>query len=130
MAETPNEKARKAHQFKPGQSGNPKGRPPDPNFREFKKWMQETANSEKVYNRIIEHLENPDITTKDLVQLVQFIRDSGFGKPAPRNYSDDPKDNPYQGGQQAQPIVLPTEVIEYAKNNDKKSFKNNDEKED
>jgi hypothetical protein len=68
-------------------------------------------------NRILEHLQKPNITTRDLMAIVIFLRDSSFGKPNVRNYQ-----NEQDKGDQSSiisPIIISPEVLKKAEENDK-----------
>lgn len=72
-------KKRKAppHAFKPGQSGNPNGRPKVPKeFRELAK-----ANSTKALEIIIEIMKDPKSKPGDRLRAAEMIMDRAWGKP-------------------------------------------------
>lgn len=66
----------KGNPFKPGQSGNPNGRPKIP--QEFKDLAK--TKSLDALHRVIEIMENPDSDKKDVLRASEMIMDRAWGK--------------------------------------------------
>lgn len=74
--------------FKPGQSGNPSGRPKLP--EEFKELAK--TNSVTALQKVIDILNNPESDNKDRLKAAEIIMDRAWGK------ANQPIDGQINGG--------------------------------
>ena len=85
MARTGNTKRkRNPGMFKPGQSGNPGGRPrKTPQERDFEQMCK--ANAEAALAAVMRIISDPTERAQDRIRAAEFVADRAFGKPVGRD---------------------------------------------
>lgn len=74
--------------------------------------------------RLMMHLRDPALSTRDLIAIVKLLRDSAYGMPAVMEYS-----NPLpEDAGKFQPIIISNDLLEMARKNDEEHLKINKKK--
>jgi len=105
--------------FAPGSSGNPGGRVKKRNMTEFRNLCADMLITDG-YDALLEKLTDggEKLSVKELVQVVTFLRDTAWGRPAAVDYNTGESDSkPVVNNQ----IVISSELLEMARQNDLKA---------
>lgn len=106
----------------PGQVLNPNGRPKQDNPKGLKDFR---LNCEKILKEaglpmLINHMYKPDISTKDLLDIIKFLADRSYGKAKEVDYNEG---NDTIKQDSISPIIISEEMMQKALKNDANHFK-------